>query len=73
MVSLCSSSLQEICQALESLASAVAAVSANARKVPKRDSSLQEAEELQQRYQGTLSQAKERQMVLEKLLAHWQR
>lgn len=73
MVSLCSSSLQEICQALESLASAVAAVSASARKVPKRDSSLQEAEELQQRYQGILNQAKERQMVLEKLLAHWQR
>ncbi|KAB1275410.1 Nesprin-1 [Camelus dromedarius] len=63
----------DLCQALESLTSTVAALSASAQKVTDRDSSVREAEALQQRYEGLLRRAKERQTALEKLLAHWQR
>lgn len=64
---------QDLCQALESLTSTVAALSASARKVSHRDSSIQEAAALKQNYECLLRQTKERQIVLEKLLAHWQR
>uniref|UniRef100_A0A480VEC9 Nesprin-1 isoform X8 n=1 Tax=Sus scrofa TaxID=9823 RepID=A0A480VEC9_PIG len=63
----------DLCQALESLSSTVAALSASARKVSHGDSSGQEAAALQQSYEGLLCRAKERQTALEKLLAHWQR
>ncbi|EPQ19233.1 Nesprin-1 [Myotis brandtii] len=63
----------DLCQALESLSSALAALSAGAQKVVSRGCSVQEAAALQQRYQGLLSRAKERQTALENLLAHWQR
>ncbi|VTJ58951.1 Hypothetical predicted protein [Marmota monax] len=63
----------DLCQALESLSSTVTALSASARKVVHRESCLQEAAALQQRYEGTLRKAKERQTALEDLLAHWQR
>ncbi|XP_023599414.1 nesprin-1-like, partial [Myotis lucifugus] len=63
----------DLCQALESLSSALAALSAGAQKVVSRGCSVQEAASLQQRYQGLLSRAKERQTALENLLAHWQR
>lgn len=65
--------IQDLCQALESLSSTVAALSASARKVSHGDSSGQEAAALQQSYEGLLCRAKERQTALEKLLAHWQR
>ena len=64
---------QDLCQALESLTSTVAGLSASAHKVSNRDSSVQEAAALQQNYECLLRQTKERQTVLEKLLAHWQR
>jgi hypothetical protein len=41
--------------------------------VVNRDSCIQEAAAIQQQYEGTLRRAKERQTVLEDLLAHWQR
>ncbi|KAB0392836.1 hypothetical protein E2I00_007090, partial [Balaenoptera physalus] len=63
----------DLCQALESLTSTVAGLSASARKVSNRESSVQEAAALQQNYERLLRQTKERQTVLEKLLAHWQR
>lgn len=67
-------SCQDLCQALEALNSAVTTVSASAQKVANRGtSSVQEAAALQQRYEETRSRAKERQAVLENLLAHWQR
>lgn len=67
------SSRQDLCQALESLNSSVAALSAGAQKVANRGCSIQDVATLQQEYEGTLSQAKERQTVLESLLATWQR
>ncbi|XP_039707258.1 nesprin-1 isoform X7 [Pteropus medius] len=63
----------DLCQALESLNSSVAALSASAQKVANRGRSIQDVETLQREYEGTLSQAKERQTVLESLLATWQR
>lgn len=68
-----SSSHQDLCQALESLNSSVAALSASAQKVANRGGSIQDVATVQQVYEGTLSQAKERQTVLESLLANWQR
>ena len=68
-----SPSRQDLCQALESLSSMVAALSASARKVSNRDSSIQEATTVQQSYEGLLGRAKERQTELENLLARWQR
>ncbi|XP_021548914.1 nesprin-1-like [Neomonachus schauinslandi] len=63
----------DLCQALEVLRSAVATTSASAQKVANRSSSIQEASALQVRYKETQTRAKERQTVLENLLAHWQR
>lgn len=68
-----SASHQDLCQALESLSSSMAALSASAQKVADRGPSVQEAAALQQRYEGTLHQAKERQATLETLRASWQR
>ena len=51
----------------------MATLSTSAQKVTNRGSSTQEAATLQQRYEGLLSRAKERQTVLENLRAHWQR
>lgn len=64
---------QDLCQALESLTSTVAALSASARKVSNRDASIQEAATVQRSFEGLLGRAKERQTELEKLLARWQR
>lgn len=64
---------QDLWQGLEPLTSALAAVSAGAQKVAHRGSSVREAAALQQRYEGLLGRAKERQTVLENLLARWQR
>lgn len=66
-------SRQDLCQAVESLTSTVAALSASARKVSNRDSSIQEAATVQRSYEGLLGRAKERQRELETLLACWQR
>uniref|UniRef100_A0A5F9C856 Spectrin repeat containing nuclear envelope protein 1 n=1 Tax=Oryctolagus cuniculus TaxID=9986 RepID=A0A5F9C856_RABIT len=63
----------DLCQGLESLSSTVTAFSASARKVKSGESCMQDAMDLQQRYEETLSKAKERQAVLGSLLAHWQR
>lgn len=61
-------------QAVESLSSAVGALSAGARKVrAPTGSTVQEATALQHRYRGALLRTKERQAALETLLAHWQR
>lgn len=51
----------------------MATLSASAQKFANRGSSVQEAAALQQRYEGMLSQARERQTILEHLLANWQR
>ena len=68
-----SPSRQDLYQALESLTSTMAALSASARKVSNRDASIQEAATMQRSYEGLLGRAKERQTELEKLLACWQR
>lgn len=67
------SSPQDLCQALESLAGALAALSACAQKVAGRDCCAQEAAALQQSYEGLRGRVKDRQAALEQLLAHWQR
>ncbi|XP_075815209.1 nesprin-1-like, partial [Microtus pennsylvanicus] len=63
----------DLCQALEALNSTVTSFSASAQKAVNRESCTQEAAALQKQYEEILHQAKERQKVLEDLLAHWQR
>ncbi|KAM9666884.1 nesprin-1 isoform 11-T14 [Trichechus inunguis] len=63
----------DLCQALECLNGTVTVLSASARKVVTRESSVQEAAALRQQYEAMRSRAKERQTALESRLAHWQR
>lgn len=58
---------------MEKLSNTLAGLSACARKVANREKAAQEVTVLQQKYEKVLENAKEKQTLLETLLAQWQK
>jgi len=58
---------------VEKLSNALASLSACARKVANKGRAAQEVTALQQKYEKVLENAKEKQTLLETLLAQWQK
>lgn len=58
---------------MEKLSSTLASLSACARKAASKEKAAQEVTALQQRYEKVLENAKEKQILLETLLARWQK
>lgn len=58
---------------MEKLSSSLASLSACARKVANKEKPAQEVTALQQEYEKVLENAKEKQTLLETLLAQWQK
>ena len=58
---------------MEKLNNTLASVSACARKVANKEKATQEVTALQQKYEKVLENAKEKQTLLETLLAQWQK
>ncbi|XP_068533197.1 nesprin-1 isoform X4 [Anas acuta] len=81
-LTLCSSSLEtygvlqdcmDLCHTVEKLGNTLASLSACARKVANKEKTAQEVTVLQQNYEKVLKNAKEKQILLETLLARWQK
>lgn len=64
---------QDLCQAVRKMNSTLTSLSACARKIPRKDKANQEVVTLQQKYENMLSSSKEKQAILEILLAQWQK
>lgn len=58
---------------MEKLGNTLASLSACARKVANKEKTAQEVTVLQQNYEKVLENAKEKQILLETLLAQWQK
>lgn len=58
---------------MEKLSNPLASLSAFARKVANKEKAAQEVTALQQKYERVLENAKEKQTLLETLLAQWQK
>ncbi|XP_010140551.1 PREDICTED: nesprin-1-like, partial [Buceros rhinoceros silvestris] len=63
----------DLCHTVEKLSSSLASLSACARKVANKEKAAQEVTALQQKYEKVLENAKEKQTLLETLLAQWQK
>lgn len=58
---------------MEKLSNSLASLSAGVRKVARKEKAAQEVTALQQKYEKVLESAKEKQSLLENLLAQWQK
>ncbi|KFQ93584.1 Nesprin-1, partial [Nipponia nippon] len=63
----------DLCHAVEKLSNTLASLSTCARKVANKEKAAQEVIALQQKYEKVLENAKEKQTLLETLLAQWQK
>ncbi|KAJ7409657.1 hypothetical protein WISP_113425 [Willisornis vidua] len=63
----------DLCHTVEKLSSTLASLSASARKLTCKEKATQEVTALQQKYEKVLQNSKEKQTLLETLLAQWQK
>ncbi|XP_027759675.1 nesprin-1 isoform X4 [Empidonax traillii] len=63
----------DLCHTVEKLSSPLASLSASVRKVANKEKASKEVTALQQKYEKVLENAKEKQTLLETLLAQWQK
>ncbi|KAM6272871.1 nesprin-1 isoform 2-T2 [Spheniscus humboldti] len=63
----------DLCHTVEKLSNTLASLSACARKVANKEKAAQEVTALQQKHEKVLENAKEKQTLLETLLAQWQK
>ncbi|XP_010018863.1 PREDICTED: nesprin-1-like, partial [Nestor notabilis] len=63
----------DLCHTVEKLSNSLASLSVCARKVANKEKAAQEVTVLQQKYEKVLENVKEKQILLETLLAQWQK